>query len=49
MGDRGGRDRDFWGLGEVWAGARSGEGVARMGESSWGWERWPGSGISQSS
>lgn len=46
MGDRGGRDRDFWRLGEVWAGARSGEGVARMGESSWGWERWPGSGIS---
>lgn len=49
VGDRGGRDRDFWRLGEVWAGARSGEGVARMGESTWGWERWPGSGISQSS
>lgn len=32
---------------EVWAGARSGEGLVRMEEPSRGWGRWPASGPSQ--
>lgn len=36
VGDRGGRKEFFWELGEVWSGARCGEGRVRMGEPSKG-------------
>lgn len=46
VGDKGGREQDFWELGKVWAGTRSREGMMRMGEPSKGWGRQPGSGTS---